>query len=89
MLMLRRFHEHWSGKHEKAVRFDSRPNAPNAFRWEDRLLVLVLIGLILGYLILISYPSSGCSDSQEKDGILNLAWLNDSNPSVFSTVNED
>lgn len=58
MLMLRRFwseHKHRTGKHRKAVRFDSRPNGPNAFRWEDRLLVVLLTGLILGWLVFISY----------------------------------
>ena len=58
MLMLRRFwlkHTHQTVKHRKAVLFVSGPNAPNAFRWEDRLLVLLLIGLILVYLVFISY----------------------------------
>jgi hypothetical protein len=58
MLMMRRFwseHKHRTGKHRESVRFDSRPNGPNAFRWEDRLLVLLLPVLILGYLLLVSY----------------------------------
>ena len=58
MLTLRRFwsdHKHRTGKHRKAVRFDFHPNAPNAFEWEDRLLVVVLVGLIVGYIVVISY----------------------------------